>query len=253
MVDSYLARHGMVAYAKKPNHHYVPDYYGKSAIKQIDVRAVEGFGQLASEVIEHRRSYHYYDRLYVLFQAVRHLKHLDAVKGRFNLAEVGVYKGGTSYFMAGTARVCGIENADLYAFDTFEGHASEDLTPGFDLEDVHTPGLFGDTDFEAVKDYLKEFPNVRITKGRIQDTCHLVEHNQFHCVHLDMDIYEPTRLSLDFFHERLVPGGVIVVDDYGYTTCPGVAKAVDEFLALRCGYFFLHLLSGQCVLTKVGT
>src|SRR5438128_1985104 len=132
MIDSYLARHGMVAYTKKPNYHYVPDYYGKAAVKQLDIRSAEGFGDLAAAVIRDRRSHHYYDRLYVIYQAVRHLKNLDPVDGRLNLVEVGVYKGGTSYFMAATAKSCGLDNADLHCFDTFKGHPGEDLTPGCD-------------------------------------------------------------------------------------------------------------------------
>jgi hypothetical protein len=48
-------------------------------------------------------------------------------------------------------------------------------------------------------------------------------------VHVDMDIYEPTRAALEFFYKRMNEGGVFVVDDYGHLK--GVTKAVDEFAA----------------------
>ena len=51
----------------------------------------------------------------------------------------------------------------------------------------------------------------------------------FGLVHLDVDVYPITRFCLDFFGPRMVSGGVIVLDDYGTTTCEGVKKAVDEF------------------------
>ena len=55
----------------------------------------------------------------------------------------------------------------------------------------------------------------------------------FSFVHVDVDLYEPTRDSFAFFYERLSPGGILLCDDYGCTTCPGATKAADEFLADR--------------------
>lgn len=44
---------------------------------------------------------------------------------------------------------------------------------------------------------------------------------------LDGDWYESTKIPLENFYQNIVPGGVIIVDDYG--TCFGSMKAVDEF------------------------
>jgi O-methyltransferase len=49
-------------------------------------------------------------------------------------------------------------------------------------------------------------------------------------VHIDVDIYEPTRDSMAFFYPRLNDGGIIICDDYGFKSYPGATKAVDEFL-----------------------
>ncbi|MEM4331709.1 MAG: TylF/MycF/NovP-related O-methyltransferase [Candidatus Micrarchaeia archaeon] len=72
-----------------------------------------------------------------------------------------------------------------------------------------------------------------------------------HLVHLDVDVYEPTRFSLNFFKDKLQPGGIIIVDDYGFTTCPGVKKAVDEFTRNNINYELFHLLTGQALLIKI--
>lgn len=73
---------------------------------------------------------------------------------------------------------------------------------------------------------------------------------QVHFMHLDVDIYESTRCALEFLDHRLVKGGVVVVDDYGFVTCPGVKRAVDEFVLDKPRYFSLQLPTGQNVLVR---
>ena len=46
---------------------------------------------------------------------------------------------------------------------------------------------------------------------------------------IDLDLYEGVRDSLGFFYPRMAPGGVIVLDDYGFASCPGARAAADEF------------------------
>ena len=58
-----------------------------------------------------------------------------------------------------------------------------------------------------------------------------LEREPFAFVHIDVDLYEPTKDSLEFFYPLLSPGGVLLCDDYGSTRCPGALKACDEFLA----------------------
>jgi hypothetical protein len=51
-------------------------------------------------------------------------------------------------------------------------------------------------------------------------------------VNVDVDLYEPTRDSIEFFYSRLVPGGLLLFDDYGSEMqSPGAARAIDEFMA----------------------
>lgn len=241
---------GIDAYPRRAGYHYVPDIYGHAAFKQIPLTEIPVFSELASQVIRGRRSTLYYDRLHTIFQALSHLKARFTHSKKLNFVEVGVYKGGTSFFIASVAEHLKLK-ATHHCFDTFEGHAAQDIEPSVDL--WHRPGAFRDTQYESVKDYLSPFENVLVFKGRFQDTCHQIRNKKIHFVHFDVDIYEPTIFGLQFFHERLAPGGVIVVDDYGFTTCPGVKKAVDEFVAETPGYFSLSLLTGQYVLVKLDT
>ena len=58
-----------------------------------------------------------------------------------------------------------------------------------------------------------------------------VADERFSFVHVDVDLYEPHRDSIEFFWPRLTAGGVMVFDDYGSTYCPGARQAVDEAFA----------------------
>lgn len=53
----------------------------------------------------------------------------------------------------------------------------------------------------------------------------------------------------EFFYDLLVPGGVLVCDDYGFTTCPEATEAVDEFMAARPKPV-LHCPPGQGIVVK---
>jgi hypothetical protein len=229
------------------DHHHVLDYYGRSSSKQTDIRSLPGFGPLATKVIRQGRTYLYYDRLFTIFQALTNCQRIDSP---LNLVEVGVYQGGTSYFIAAASQTLDLSGTHLYCFDTFEGHSALDIDESKDP--YHRAGHFDDTEYERVKKYLGEFRNVDVIKGRFQETCQILEGKPLHVAHLDVDIYGPTIFGLNFFDERLAVGGVVVVDDYGFTSCPGAKAAVDEFVNDRPDYFFMELLTGQAVLVKKG-
>src|SRR5262249_14373501 len=48
-------------------------------------------------------------------------------------------------------------------------------------------------------------------------------------LHCDCDWYESVMLTLETFYRIVVPGGYIVIDDFG--ACPGARRAVREFRA----------------------
>jgi hypothetical protein len=71
-----------------------------------------------------------------------------------------------------------------------------------------------------------------------------VAERRFCFLHLDVDLLQPTHDALEFFYPRMVPGGVILCDDYGFETCPGARLAVDGFFASRPEPV-VHLPTGQ--------
>lgn len=158
------------------------------------------------------------------------------------LAEVGVYQGGSAKLE------CLVKgDAPLYLFDTFEGMPTVNKS----VDGVFNTGDFADTSLEGVKAYLSDFPNVHLFKGFFPDSAigKEPESLQYRFVHLDVDIYESTIKSLEFFYPRMVKGGILISHDYGKTAAPGVAKAFGEFFADK-PETVIPLWYTQCVVTK---
>jgi hypothetical protein len=140
-----------------------------------------------------------------------------------DIAELGVYKGGTAALLAKFARKLG---RTAYLFDTFEGFDNADLT-GLD---AGTPVGFIDTSLEYVRAAVGD-DSVNFIKGRFPETTSEVPENTKFClVHLDCDLYAPMRDALEFFYQRLVPGGFLIVHDYSSLCWDGPERALDRFL-----------------------
>lgn len=139
-------------------------------------------------------------------------------------AECGVYEGATSWFICDYFRGSGKAH---HAFDSFEGLP----------EPTHPDGRYwqpGDlkTAEDRARATLTGF-KVNFYPGWIPERFAEVMNRQFCFVHIDVDLYQPTRDSLEFFYPRTAAGGVIVCDDYGSALCPGATRAMEEFMADR--------------------
>ena len=178
---------------------------------------------LADPIIDTKRTLLGYDRLYTFWQAVRNVAGVPGA-----VAEIGAYRGGSSWFIASALRqVCGVE-VPLHVFDTFTGHPAAAVGE----EDPHQEaGKFAKTSLDEVRALLSTFELVRIHPGDVLETMTELPEQQYRLVHIDTDLYRPTLACLDYFAPRLSSGGVIVIDDYESKKCPGVPKAVAEFMA----------------------
>ena len=220
------------------------EYYWTNAFKKIDIRQVMPFGEVAARVIRDHRTYLNVDRLYTLWQAVESLPAATRA-----VAEVGVYRGGSAWFVAEALRLAG-RDVPFYVCDTFQGHVEVDES----LDGLHRPGAqFTRVKAEKVAKYLRGFASARVVAGDIRETAAVfASEGAFGLVHLDVDVYPITRFCLDFFGPRMISGGVMVLDDYGTTTCEGVKQALDEFKETNPDFRVFHLLTGQAVVTKLG-
>ena len=160
--------------------------------------------------------------------------------------ELGVYRGGSALMLkrlimdrAELARC-----TTLRLFDSFEG--LPEATKGVDL---HSRGEFADTSLEEVKSLVGDESFIDYRKGWIPHTFSGLDRVSIRLAHIDLDLYQPILDACAFVYPRLAPGGVIVFDDYGFDSCPGARKAVDEFFANE-PETPLGLPTGQAILIK---
>ena len=77
---------------------------------------------------------------------------------------------------------------------------------------------------------FKENQNIFIYKGLFpKENSNKIKEKKFSFVHLDVDLYQGTKDSLEFFYPRMIPGGAILIHDYHHFS-DGVKNAVDNFI-----------------------
>lgn len=163
-----------------------------------------------------------------------------------DIAECGSYTGLTAYFIASDTA----PEVKIFLFDSFEGLSEPTVNDKVSSLDVHSwkKGDMAASEKE-LRDNLSIFNNIYIMKGWIPERFPEVESHKFRLVHIDVDLYEPTLKSLEFFYPRLVNSGVIIMDDYGFKTCPGAYQAANEYVA-SIGEKIIHLPTGQGVIIR---
>lgn len=178
------------------------------------------------------------DRLWVLMQLARQAQALDG-----EYWEAGVYQGGTASLLHAIIRN-NRERSMLRLFDTFSGMPETDSSI-----DKHSAGDFADTSIEAVKQVVGEAPYIDYRRGVVPETFTGLESARVAFAHIDLDIYPAILAACEFIYPRLAAGGFMIFDDYGFHSCPGARKAVDEFFA-DTAVVPLSLPTGQAIVFK---
>jgi O-methyltransferase len=174
-----------------------------------------------------------YARIYILRQLA---KHQSVVNPNLNFAETGVYAGMTMFF---TAEYC---NKSFLGIDSWEG-VSEPSE--FDTEYFKTVKL--KSEMAWAKNNLSRYDNIELKKGWIPEVFKDIEDKHYSFVHIDVDLYEPTKESIEYFWPKIVTGGVLICDDYGSYKTEGSRKAVNDFFE---NYNILELPTGQAIIWK---
>jgi hypothetical protein len=180
------------------------------------------------------------ERCHALIQAVNYI-----IKNKItgDIVECGVWKGGSVMAIAKTLLVLKNYDKELYLFDTFEGMPKPtefDVSYGDkhtalkEFEDLKIDNNSSDwsrIELDEVKNnvfstgYNKE--KFHFIKGKVEDTIPKFSPETISILRLDTDWYESTRHELIHLFPRLVKGGVIIIDDYGFWE--GAKRAVDEY------------------------
>jgi O-methyltransferase len=93
--------------------------------------------------------------------------------------------------------------------------------------------------------------NIELLEGIFPDiTGGQIEDRKFSLCHIDVDVYESARQTAEWVWPRLVSGGIIIYDDYGFSACEGVTNLVNE-RHQNPGAVTLHNLNGHAIVVKV--
>ena len=164
-----------------------------------------------------------------------------------NVAECGTYRGRSAFVLAHYLKKTGFgKTSTFHLFDSWKGPSESD--PIHDNLSVVRKGSFQATE-EHVQAHLSEFEFVQTHKGWIPETFAAVSDKKFSFVHIDVNLYQPTFDSLNFFWPRLTIPGIIVFDDYGFRGSSGEKRAADEF-CLERNLHPVYLPTGQAVLWR---
>lgn len=184
-------------------------------------------------------------RLLALIDAVRYCVRRE-IPG--DLVECGVWRGGSVLAMILTLQELGVDDREIYLFDTFEGMTEpteldvsaqesaletwrEASTSGAHAwGEVFGPEVFSE---QAVAELLADtgYPTARmhLVRGPVEETVPDRAPARISLLRLDTDWYESTRHELRHLYPRLSEGGAMIIDDYGHWE--GARRAVDEYFA----------------------
>jgi len=179
---------------------------------------------------------------------------VNKIPGDF--VECGVYKGGNALIAAKIFDMYKI-NKKVYLFDTFTGmtkptkydQRTSDQTPMITKYIQRRQKDYTDWAYASIEEVKENFKkvdllkdNVIFIKGEVEKTLDQSINipNVISFLRLDTDWYESTKKELDILYNKLVSGGILVIDDYGHFN--GARKAVDEYFKKHPPAPFLSLI-----------
>jgi hypothetical protein len=188
------------------------------------------------------------ERMAALINAVTHVTQ-NGIAG--DIAECGVWRGGSMMIVALTLLAQGDRSRSLYLFDTFEGMSaptaddkSLDGVPA-DVQLEGAPRGIGIWCYASLDDvrtnilstgYPKE--KILLIKGKVEETIPRHIPSSLALLRLDTDWYESTKHELTHLYPLLQTNGILILDDYGHWQ--GSKKAVDEYFKEHGGNVYLH-------------
>jgi hypothetical protein len=153
-----------------------------------------------------------------------------------DMVECGVFKGASfSRFLKFRALFKTPASRKIYGFDTFGAFPSAD-DPMDEKRREEFISEAGDRSISRQQllglfDKLGLNENLELVEGDIRETVPAFYNNnpdlKISLLNIDVDLLEPTRICLEYLYPRVVPEGIVILDDYG--AFPGATKAADDY------------------------
>ncbi len=177
-------------------------------------------------------------RCYELYMLVKQVENMEG-----SILEVGVWKGGTAKLL----RHFVSKNQNIYLADTFTG-----VVKASQEDSLYIGGEHSDTSELIVKKLFGNLSesNTIFLKGIFpEDTGEAIKNVPLKFVHIDVDTHDSAKDTFDFVWHQIVPGGIVIFDDYGFNGCEGVTNYFNGIKienALK-----LYNINGHGVIIKI--
>lgn len=160
--------------------------------------------------------------------------------------ELGVFRGHTTMFLADY-----VEFQDWtkrwVLIDTFDGVPEDQLDAGW--QDANRTMYKGTFSYEEVVQRFAAFPNIEVVRGRVPEILPERCPERISFMHLDLNNSTAELAALEFVIDRLSPGAVVVLDDYGWANSRVQFAAERKWFNDR-GLHILSVPTGQGVFIK---
>ena len=212
--------------------------------KNVPITGIEQFDHTPQHLLECWPAY--VRRIHI----GRFLAHYELFKQQIGLpgciVECGVYRGVSFFTWAKLMEIFepGDRKRQVFGFDSFGGLGKLHEKDGIERPELGKSQ--GAWNAGAVRDEVMELVGIcnqdnfisgnercKIIEGQLEETVPKFLHDnpglRISLLHLDVDLYEPTKKALQLLYPRVVKGGLVVFDEYGFIPWEGEAKAAEEY------------------------
>jgi O-methyltransferase len=181
-------------------------------------------------------------RVYIVCSLADQVKHL---KGDF--VECGVNTGAYSRAVIDYINFNSLDKT-FYLLDTYQGLVREQVT---DEELKAGVGEYLNAYVDVYEQVIETFRPFRtkVIKGAVPGTLSQCNSNQIAYLSIDMNVVEPEIAAANYFWDKLVSGGVMILDDYGFPAHLAQKKAFDHF-AKEKSVSIIYIPTGQAIIFK---
>lgn len=180
--------------------------------------------------------------IYRCYELYSFVKRNNNLKG--DVLEVGVWKGGTGCIL-GHALNCVSPDSCIYLVDTFKGVVKAGIN-----DTNYKGGEHADTSIQTVQSLVQRtgVKNVQILTGVFPDNVQIPSNTKLRLCHIDVDTYESAFDIFNSVWPKIVAGGAVIFDDYGFWGCEGVTKLCNELSPKKST--FIYNINGHAVFIK---